>query len=70
VYTAPSLYAPAGGVTGRTTFAVIVWLIAWAVMHNRWKGKAIASGSAVVATVMMILLGVLLTFPPFWAMLS
>lgn len=66
VYTAPSLYAPAGGVTGRTTFAVVVWLIAWAVLHNKWKRKEISPRGAVVATLLMIVLGFVLTFPPVW----
>jgi hypothetical protein len=28
VFAAPALYGPAGGVTGRTTFATLVWLAA------------------------------------------
>ena len=32
LFAAPTLYAPAGGVSGRTTLATIVWLIAWAVL--------------------------------------
>ncbi|MBC5991199.1 hypothetical protein H8953_18505, partial [Bacillus pumilus] len=33
----PALYAPAGGVSGRTTLAMVVWLLAWVVLHARWK---------------------------------
>src|SRR5690606_26121852 len=36
---APTLYAPAGGVTGRTALGVVVWLIAWAILHARWKDR-------------------------------
>ena len=36
VFTAPTLYAPAGGVSGRTTFTVVIWLIGWAALHRRW----------------------------------
>jgi len=35
IFAAPTLYAPAGGVSGRTTLATIVWLISWVVLHNR-----------------------------------
>lgn len=38
VFAAPALYRPAGGVTGRTTFAALVWLAAWALLHTRWRG--------------------------------
>jgi hypothetical protein len=69
IFAAPTLYAPAGGVSGRTTVATIVWLIAWAVLHNRWKAREIAPGRVGAATLILIALGVLGTFPPVWALL-
>jgi hypothetical protein len=69
IFAAPTLYAPAGGVSGRTTLATIVWLIAWAVLHNRWKGREIAPGRVGAVTLILIALGVLGTFPPVWALL-
>ena len=69
IFAAPTLYAPAGGVSGRTTLATIVWLIAWAVLHNRWKAREIAPGRVGAVTVILIALGVLGTFPPVWALL-
>jgi hypothetical protein len=69
IFAAPTLYAPAGGVSGRTTLATIVWLMAWAVLHNRWKGREIAPGRIGAATLILIAVGVLGTFPPVWALL-
>lgn len=69
LFVAPSLYAPAGGVSGRTTIAVAIWLIAWAIMHRRWKGRRIESGRVRLLTVILTALGVLGTFPPFWGLL-
>jgi hypothetical protein len=69
IFAAPALYAPAGGVSGRTTLATIVWLIAWAVLHNRWKGREVAPGRAGAVTLILIALGVLGTAPPVWALL-
>lgn len=68
VFTAPALYAPAGGVSGRTTFAAAIWLIAWAMLHNRWKGRDVEPGRGFAITLVLIGLGVLLTFPPLWAL--
>ena len=65
---APTLYAPAGGVSGRTALATIVWLIAWAVLHNRWKAREIAPGRIGAVTLILIAVGVLGTFPPVWAL--
>ena len=66
VFVAPTLYGPAGGVSGRTTLAVAAWLIAWAVLHRRWAGRQIDSGTPWMATLVLIALGVVLTFPPLW----
>ena len=64
----PALYAPAGGVSGRTTLAAVVWLIAWAVLHWRWKEREVQPGRAFAITLILIALGVLLTFPPVWGL--
>jgi hypothetical protein len=69
IFAAPTLYAPAGGVSGRTTLATVVWLMAWFVLHNRWKGREIAPGRIGAVTLMLIAVGVLGTFPPVWALL-
>ncbi|HVG52865.1 MAG TPA: hypothetical protein VM846_00480 [Vicinamibacterales bacterium] len=69
IFAAPALYAPAGGVSGRTTLATIVWLVAWVVLHNRWKAREIATGRVGAVTLILIALGVLGTFPPVWGLL-
>jgi hypothetical protein len=69
IFAAPPLYAPAGGVTGRTTLATIVWLIAWGALHHSWKAREIAPEWVSVATLILVALGVLGTFPPVWGLL-
>jgi len=69
LFSAPALYPPAGGVSGRTTFAAVIWLIGWAVLHRRWKGRQLESRRARAITLILIGLGVLLTFPPVWKLL-
>ena len=69
IFAAPALYAPAGGVSGRTMLATIVWLISWVVLHNRWKAREIAPGRVGAVTLILIVLGVLGTFPPVWGLL-
>jgi hypothetical protein len=57
-------YGPTGPLSGVTTSAILVWLIAWAILNARWRGRNVAA--ARVNTVAFILLGLslLLTFPP------
>lgn len=69
LFVAPALYAPAGGVTGRTTIATCVWLVSWAVLHFWWKAQEIAPGRVAAATLILTALGVLGTFPPVWGLL-
>jgi hypothetical protein len=69
LFAAPALYAPAGGVTGRTTLAVVLWLIAWGVLHYLWRGREIEARRVCPMTLVLVFLGVLATFPPVWRLL-
>ena len=69
LFAAPALYAPAGGVSGRTTFAVVIWLIGWAVLHRRWKHRQLEPRRVHALILVLIGAGVLLCFPPLWALL-
>ena len=66
--TVPSLYAPAGGVSGRTTVAAAIWLAAWLVLHYRWRGREISAARIDLWTLVLIALGMAATFPPVWAL--
>lgn len=69
LFAAPAVYAPAGGVTGRTTLAVVAWLVAWGLLHWRWAGRAVAPGRVMALTLGLIGAGLLGTFPPLWGVL-
>ena len=66
LFAAPALYRPAGGVSGRMTFATVVWLFAWALLHWRWNHRQLGSRRVHAATLLLIGVGVLLSFPPVW----
>lgn len=69
LFAAPSLYGPAGGVTGRTTFATIAWLLAWSVLHARWKSREVPPGPVFTWTVVLVVFAIVATFPPVWGVL-
>ena len=52
LFEAPALYEPAGGVSGRTTIAVVIWVIAWAVLHSRWRDRQVESRRVHLATLL------------------
>ncbi len=66
LFVAPTLYAPVGGLSGRTTLAAGIWLIGWAVLHNRWKDRQIESRGVHVLSLILIGAGIVLTLPPIW----
>jgi hypothetical protein len=53
-----------GPLSGKTTFGVIGWLVAWAILGNLWKGKEVNLSKVWQVTVGLIVLSLLLTFPP------
>ena len=59
-------YRPTGPLTGVSTLAVVVWLIAWLVYHRLWREKQMRFTTVLVVTLVLILLGVIGTFPPFY----
>ena len=59
-------WGPAGPLTGKTGLALILWLVAWVVLHQLWKTKAVNFGRAFFATLVLIALGLIGTFPTFF----
>ena len=55
---------PAGPLTGKTGIAVIVWLVSWVLLNTIWKDKEIDFRRSFTITMVLIGLGILLTFPP------
>ncbi len=61
-----NFYDPVGPLAGKTTYAVVVWLISWIVLHVMYKDKAIESRKALTVALILLALGVLGTFPIFF----
>ncbi len=55
---------PTGPLSGVTTCAIAVWLLSWAVLHARWHGRNVAMNHVATTALVLLALGVLLTFPP------
>ena len=59
-----------GPLSGKTTFAVIVWLIAWVVLHLALRTRARLTNGVLLATGVLIALGLLGTFPVFFQLFA
>ena len=69
IFAAPALYGPAGGLSGRSTFAVVAWLVAWGILHARWRGRDVGAKPVFACTLALVALSAIATFPPVWALL-
>ena len=61
-----TFYEPVGPLSGKTIGAIVVWLVAWAVLHLMYREKETESRRALTASLILIGLGVLGTFPIFF----
>jgi len=55
-----------GPLSGKTIMAVIVWLVAWTVLHFVYGRSPIETRTALIIAFVLIALGVLGTFPTFF----
>jgi hypothetical protein len=55
-----------GPLSGKTAMAVIIWLVAWAVLHAIYRNKPFETRRALVISLVLVALGVVGTFPTFF----
>jgi hypothetical protein len=65
-----NFYNPVGTLSGVTTVAIIIWLLAWYVLNHLWLTKTVAMGKVNVVAFVGLAIGLLLTFPPFMDLLQ
>lgn len=57
-------YKPTGDLSGVTTVAIVIWLVAWGGLEMRWRKRTVALGLVSWLALGMLVLSILLTFPP------
>jgi hypothetical protein len=57
-------YRPTGPLSGVTTSAILVWLIAWGILERRWRNRTVALSRINAVALFLLGLSLLLTFPP------
>lgn len=60
-----NVYHPTGPLSGVSTLAIVVWLVAWVALHNFWRGRDVDLRRVIVVSLVLLAAGILLTFPPF-----
>ena len=60
-----ALFEPVGPLSGKSSGAVLVWLLSWTVLHIAWRSRTVSFGGVLVLTLALVGLGFAGTFPPF-----
>lgn len=55
-----------GPLSGKTVLAVIAYLASWAILHGLWRRQNPALRPILIATAVLIVLGIFGTFPTFF----
>jgi len=55
-----------GALSGKTGVAVIAFVISWVALHFAFKNRGVSLMTAFVITLVLVGLGVLMSFPPFF----
>ena len=61
-----NFYDPVGPLSGATIIALLLWIISWIVLHVIWKNKEVKFDKVFMAGTLLIILGLVGTFPPFF----
>ena len=59
-----NLYKPTGALSGVSTAAILLWLITWAVLAQRWRHRPVQFARCSMCALGLLVLGLLLTYPP------
>jgi hypothetical protein len=59
-----TIYKPTGPLSGVSTGAIGLWLLLWVILHMVWRGKPVNVTRAGAVAILLLVIGLLLTFPP------
>ena len=59
-----NFYKPTGPLSGVTTAAILIWFLTWGFLEWRWGKRAVAMGRINTVSLVLLVLSILLTFPP------
>ena len=65
-----SFYTPGGSLTGKSTVASLVFLLAWPNLHLRMRDNDYDLSRSFLLVLLLVGLGVILTFPPVYQLVG
>ncbi|MBI4308175.1 MAG: hypothetical protein HY684_05150 [Chloroflexi bacterium] len=59
-----TVYGPSGPLSGKTTLGIVIWLVAWAILHFLWRKQDVSVRNAFVLSMVLLTIGMIAMFPP------
>jgi hypothetical protein len=59
-----TFYGPVGSHSGTTVMAVLIWIVAWCVLHEQWRRLQVPFARVFWLSLALIAIGCIGTFPP------
>jgi hypothetical protein len=63
-------YNPTGALSGKSTLTVVIWVVVWFITDKIWKDRNFDMGRITAISVVLLLLGIFFTFPPFFSLFA
>lgn len=61
---------PVGGLSGKSSWAIIIFFVAWAILHFVWKDRNTNFARISSLAIALLFVGLIGTFPPVWHLLK
>jgi hypothetical protein len=55
-----------GGLSGKSSLSIIIFFVAWAILHYLWKDKETDFARISSIAIALLIVGLIGTFPPVW----
>ncbi len=62
-------YKPVGPLMGKSSLGIIAFFLFWAILNYIWKGKETNFTRVATIAMVLVVIGLILTFPPAWGIL-
>jgi uncharacterized membrane protein len=62
-------YKPVGPLMGKSSVGILAFVLSWAILNFIWQGKETNFNRIAITAMVLVVIGLIFTFPPVWSIL-
>jgi uncharacterized membrane protein len=62
-------YSPVGPLMGKSSVSILAFVLSWVILNYIWHGKETNFNRIAIAAMVLVVIGLIFTFPPVWSIL-